>query len=66
MCQSQNHRSVQIGGLGGDLVENVHEFCGADLHIVSGQLGKEPPELPDARIPIGLDAGVMGAWGRGP
>lgn len=30
---------------------------------ISSKLGKEPPELPDLLTLVGLNVGVMGAWG---
>ena len=55
--------SLQTRRSGRDLVENVRELCGTDLHVISSQLGKDSPAVPDLLTLIGLDDGVPGARG---
>eukprot|EP00069_Balaena_mysticetus_P008769 bmy_19746T0 len=55
--------SLQTRRSGRDLVENVRELCSTDLHVISSQLGKDSPALPDLLTLIGLDDGVTGARG---
>lgn len=44
-------------------MEGLGQVWGLQVTYISSQLGKEPPELPDLLTLIGLDIGIMGAWG---
>lgn len=44
-------------------MESLRQVWGLQDTYISSQLGKKPPELPDLLTLIGLDIGIMGAWG---
>lgn len=37
-CVNAKTISLQVRVSGHDLVENVHEFCGTDLHVLQGEV----------------------------
>lgn len=55
--------SVYMKGHPRESMEGLGQVWGLQVTYISSQLGKEPPELPDLLTLIGLDIGIMGAWG---